>query len=120
MNGFAAAMMSACSLTNSGVGFATDAGDPQPATGREVVAFEGDQLHRLHTNEHLCLGGIQLLQVRRADEALEHCDLRECAPHRRRSLSGKLEEAGVIRCGVFEHGRVRLHQDVDGGRTANP
>ena len=37
LNGIAAATMSACNLRSSGVTFATDAGDPQGATGGNVV-----------------------------------------------------------------------------------
>jgi hypothetical protein len=53
------------------------------------------QLHRVDVRggEHLFLGGIQLLQVRRADEALEQCDVR-----RVRRVQGE----------------IRLQQDVDG------
>ena len=90
VNGFTAAMMSACSLRISGVGFATNARDANRA-GRGVVVFEGFQLHGVHVGggEHLAGGGIDLVEVRRADETLEHRDVRTCASHPGRNLSGR-------------------------------
>ena len=90
MNGFTAAMMSACSLRNSGVGFAQMPATPIRA-GRGVVVFEGFQLHGVHVGggEHLAGGGIDLVEVRGADETLEHRDVRTCASHPGRSLSGR-------------------------------
>ena len=82
VNGATAAITSCCSLSNSGVGLAT-----MPATAdvlaRGVVIFERLQLHAVHlgAGEHLADRGVDLVEVRRADETLEHRDVRTVRRH---------------------------------------
>lgn len=55
----------------------TDAGDTRRGGGG-VVEFERLQRHRVHIGggEHLFFGGVELLQISGADEALEQRDVR--------------------------------------------
>jgi PAS domain S-box-containing protein len=65
-----------------------DAGDAQPSTGRQVVAFEAFQLHRSHagSGENFFFGGKDVFQVRRAHEALQHPNVRSVSGVQREAL----------------------------------
>ncbi len=84
---------------------------------RDVVVFEGLQLHAGHVGagENLAGGGIDLVEIRRADETLDHRDVRAVRRIQGETFREDLEQAGVVGFGMLEHRGVRLQQDVDGG-----
>ena len=65
--------------------------------------------------EHLAGGGIDLVEVRRADETLDHRDVRTVRRIQGETFREDLEQAGVVGFAMLEHRGVRLQQDVDGG-----
>ena len=109
-------MMSACSLRISGVGFAQ-----MPATAhcaaRGVVVFEGFQLHCVDvgSGEDLAGGGIDFVEIRRADEPLNQRDVRSVRRIQGKTFRENAEQAGVVGCAVVQHRGVRFQQDVNGG-----
>ena len=68
----------------------------------------------LARGEHLAGGGIDLVQVRGADETLEHRDVRTVRRIQGETFREDLEQAGVVGFGMLEHRGVRLQQDVNG------
>ena len=93
--------MSACSLSNSAVGSGDNARDAE-LPGREVVALGGVQFHGVHVGarEHLADRGIDFAEVRGADEALEHRDVRTVARIEGEAFRVDLEQARIIGGGM--------------------
>ena len=59
-------------------------------------------------------GGIDLFEVRGANEPLNEDDVRTVRRIQGEILRKDLEQAGVVGLGVLEHRGVRLQEDVDG------
>ena len=57
-----------------------DAGDAEPAAGRDVVPLRSFELPGVGVggDQHVLLGGVELLQVRRAHETLKHRRVGNC------------------------------------------
>ena len=68
----------------------------------------------LARGENLAGGGIDLVEVRGADETLDHRDVRGVRRIQGEAFREDLEQAGVVGRGVPEHRGVRLQQDVNG------
>ena len=65
-------------------------------------------------SEDLFGGGIDLVEVLRADEPLNQRYVRTVRFIEGESLREGFEQSGVVGLGVAKHGGVRLEQDVDG------
>ena len=83
---------------------------------RGVVVFEGLKFHALHIDggENLAGGGIDLLEIRRADETLEHRNVRGMRRIQGKAFREDREQPGVVVSGMLEHRGVRLQEDVYG------
>src|SRR5262245_48941007 len=82
---------------------------------RDVVVFEGLQLHAgdVGVSEDLFGGGIDLVEILRADEPLNQRYVRTVRFIEGESLREGLEQSGVVGLGVAQHGGVWFQQDVD-------
>ena len=67
--------------------------------------------------ENLAGGGIDFVEVRRADETLDHRDVRSVRRIQGKAFREDLEQAGVVGGGMLEHRGVRLQEDVNGGHA---
>ena len=64
--------------------------------------------------ENLAGGGIDLVEVRGADETLDHRDVRTVRRIQGETFREDREQAGVVGFGMLEHRGVRFQQDVNG------
>ena len=60
-------------------------------------------------------GGIDLVEVRGADETLDQRDMRTVRGIQGEALRVNLKQPSVVGCGMLEHRGVRFQQNVDGG-----
>ena len=81
-----------------------------------VIVFKGLQLHGgdVGTGQDLFSSGIDVVEVRRADEPLKQRNMRTVCLIQGESFRVDVEQSSVVGLGVAHHDGVRFQQDVNG------
>jgi len=74
------------------------------------------RLHRVHVggSDDLVNGGINLVEIRRADETLNHRDMRTVGRIQGKTFRIGGQQACIVSLRMLEHRGIRLQQYVDG------